>query len=148
MSTGLLYGSDDFVAKWLFDSMGYPHYKYDRALGIIDGSSGNLVGAVLFQHWNGMNVEVSYYGKNTMTLGTVRSIARFVLTEFDPARLSATTSKRNRSLMRSLQKIGFRIEGTSRCFYGKKDINRNVGVRFVAFREAIEAMAKINQEAA
>ena len=146
MSVGLLYDSDDFVAKWFFDSMKYPHYKYDRALGII--SNGQLVGAILFQHWNGNNVEVSYYGKNTMTLGGIRSIARFVLSEFDPARLTATVSKRNRTLMRSLQKIGFRVEGTSRCYYGKKDINRNVGVRFVAFREAIEAVAKINQEAA
>jgi RimJ/RimL family protein N-acetyltransferase len=146
MSTGLLYGSDDFVAKWFFDSMGYPHYKFDRALGIV--SSGNLVGAILFQHWNGNNVEVSYYGKNTMTVGTIRSVARFVLTEFDPARLTATVSKRNRTLIRALQKLGFRLEGTSRCYYGKKDTNRNVGVRFVAFRDAIEAVAKLNQEAA
>lgn len=141
MSTGLLYDCDDFVAKWFFDGMGYPYYKYDRALGIID-PSGHLTGAVLFQHWNGNNIEISYYGKHTMTVGIIRSIACFALTTFNPSRITVTVSKRNKQLMRSLQKIGFRLEGTQRCYYGSKDMIRNTGVRFVAFRPAIEAVAK------
>src|SRR5277367_6087947 len=134
MSTGLLFECDEAVAKWLFEWLQRPLYKYDRAVGIVN-SSGALVGAVLYQNWNGPNVEISYYGKKTLTLGIVRCLARYTLTSFDPARLTAITSKRNRQFMKALQKLGFRLEGIQRCYYGKRDCNRNTGVRFVAFRE-------------
>jgi hypothetical protein len=146
MSTGLLYDCDDIVARWLFSNLSYPIYKYDRCVGLVD-PNGTLVGAVLFQHWNGANVELSYYGKNTLTVGIIRSLARYTLTMFDPARLSMTTGKRNRQLIKALQKIGFKFEGTARCYYGKRDINRNVGVRMVMFRDGLEAVAKVPQEA-
>lgn len=146
MPTGLLFECDELVAKWLFNEyLKKPLlYKYDRAIGIVN-PSGGLVGAVLFQDWNGSNIEISYYGPKTMTAGIVRCLARYALTTFDPSRLTAITSKRNRQFMRALQKLGFRLEGIQRCFYGKRDCNRNTGVRFVAFREQIEHVAKVTE---
>ena len=145
MSTGLLLDCDEQVATWLFTSMGMPAYKYDRAIGLVD-KAGKLIGGVLFQSWNGANVELSYFGKKTITLGIVRCLAQYILLNFDLARLTVVTSKRNRQFMKGLQKIGFKIEGMQRCFYGKRDCNRNVGVRFVAFRETIEKVAKFPAE--
>ena len=145
MTTGLLFDCDEHVARWLFNFLQCSrHYTYDRAVGLID-PQGGLIGGVLFQNWNGPNVEFSYYGKSTLTLGVTRCLARYILTEFDPARLTAITSKRNRQLMRALQRLGFRLEGVQRCYYGSKDCNRNTGVRFVAFRDAIERVAKFEE---
>jgi RimJ/RimL family protein N-acetyltransferase len=144
VAIGILFECDEKVAEWLFDDLRKPIYKYDRALGLLN-SSGILVGAILYQNWNGPNVELSYYGKNTLTLGIVRCIARFTLTAFNPARLTVITSKRNRQFMKALQKLGFRLEGIQRCYYGTRDCNRNTGVRFVAFRDAIERVAKITE---
>jgi RimJ/RimL family protein N-acetyltransferase len=144
MSVGLLFECDDAVAHWLFSTNGWAHYKYDRAIGLIDKDKA-LVGGILFQSWNGSNVEVSYYGKGTLTAGIVCCIARYTLATFDPARLTVVTSKRNRQLMKALQKLGFKIEGAQRCFYGKRDCNRNTGIRFVAFREDIEKVAKVSK---
>lgn len=141
MTTGLLFDCDEHVARWLFNYLQCRHYTYDRAIGLLD-KDGNLLGAVLFQNWNGPNIELSYYGKSTLTLGVTRCLARYILSEFDPARLTLITSKRNRQLMRALQRLGFRLEGTQRCYYGKRDCNRNTGVRFVAFRDTIERVAK------
>jgi RimJ/RimL family protein N-acetyltransferase len=147
MPTGLLTDCDETVAKWQANWFGTPVYSYDRALGLID-SNGKLIGAVLFAGFNGHDVEISYYGRNTMTVGVIRYIARFVLQTFNPARLTAITSKRNRQFMKALQRLGFRLEGVQRCYYGKKDCNRNTGVRFVAFRSDIEHVAKLPEETA
>jgi RimJ/RimL family protein N-acetyltransferase len=141
MPTGLLFECDDAVASWLFAKLQRPVYTYDRAVGLLDSNS-KMVGAVIFQNWNGPNIEISYYGKNTMTLGVIRYLARYTLDTFDPARLTAITSKRNRQFMKALQKLGFRVEGAQRCYYGKQDNNRNTGVRFVAFRDEIERVAR------
>lgn len=145
MSVGLLFECDDEVTRW-FSATSYCKKAciYDKAVGIL--TDGKLSGAVLFHNWNGPNVEISYYGEKTMTLGVIRCIARYVLAQFDAARLTAITSKRNRQFMRALQKLGFRLEGTQRCYYGKNDCNRNTGVRFVAFREAIERVAKTDKK--
>jgi RimJ/RimL family protein N-acetyltransferase len=142
MPSGLLMDCDEAVARWFFASFKSKNYSYDRAIGVVD-DKGSLIGAILFQNWNGPNVELSYFGRNTLTLGIIRCIARYALATFDLARLTVITSKRNRQFMKALQRIGFKVEGAQRCYYGKRDSNRNTGVRFVAFREDIEKIAKI-----
>lgn len=143
MPSGLLFGHDETVASWLFNSYGRAPLKYDKALGILSGE-GVIIGAILFHGYNGANVELSYFGKGTMTLGIVRCLARFIIHEFDASRLTAVTSKKRRRLIKSFQKLGWRVEGTQRCYYGKLDNSRNTGVRFVMFREQIEKLAKLD----
>lgn len=142
MTTGLLFNHDHVVAKALFDHHNQPYTTYDKCVGIVVKDV--LVGAVLYHNWNGHNVELSYYGEKTMTPGVVRILARYAISIFDPSRLSVITSKRNSQLMRSLQRFGFKLEGASRCYYGKEDTRRNTGVRFVMFRERLDEVAKIH----
>lgn len=144
MSVGLLLDSDDLVAQHLFNAYQQPHYKYDRALGII--RDGDLIGTVLLHNWNGHNVEISYYGKSTMTAGIIRFLAQFIVKTFDPARLTGVVNKRNKRYIRSLTRLGFRLEGTQRCYYGKEDCNRNTGVRLVMFRARIDELARSRAE--
>lgn len=139
MSAGLLFNCDAAVGEWLLTLKGSPFFKFDRCIGIIKGT--DLVGAIIFHGWNGADLEMSYYGHGTLTLGIIRSISAFALEEFDLARATCITSKKNRHLMKSLQKIGFKLEGMQRCHYGKRDCNRNTGVRFVLFREDVERLA-------
>lgn len=144
MSIGLLFDCDDQVANWTFQRYGMPPMKFDKALGLIS-PSGDLIGSVVFQSWNGFNLELSYYGQGTVRAGIVRCLAQFVLIAFDPARVTVTTKKTNKRLMRSLQRMGFKLEGASRRFYGQRDCNRNTGVHFVMFRERIEQLAATPQ---
>lgn len=149
MTTGVLVDCDAFVADKLFEAAGR-RYGYDKAIGLVDGDR-NIVGVVLFHGYNGFNVEISYYGKGLMLPGVIRYIASYVLATFNASRLTATISKRHKRLFRSLQKLGFALEGTQRRYYGKRDCTRNVGVRLVMFREKIEHLAKAqieNNEAA
>ncbi len=142
MATGLLFECDEFVAQWLYQQMGWPGYKYDRAVGLVN-EKGALIGAVLYQHWNGCNVEVSYYGKRTMSAGIIRTLARFTLIAFNPGRITVNTSKKNKRFIRSLYRFGFRLEGACKCYYGPEDTNRNTAIRFVGFRDDIARVAKL-----
>lgn len=117
----------------------------DRALGIVDPERG-LVGAVLLQGWNGTGVELSYYGQHTLTPGIVRGIARVVAGEFRAVRLTAVTSKRNRGVIKFMQRIGFRIEGSQRRYFGDRDCDKHTGVRLVMFRERIAEIARAGAE--
>lgn len=142
MSTGLLFDCDDQVVAYIQKNWNWNAFKYDRALGLI--VNGVLKGAVLFHCYNGSNVELSYYGNGTMTAGIVRCLARFILTAFNPSRLTVLTSKRNKRYIRSFQKLGFRLEGIQRCYYGHRDCNRNAAVRFVMFRSRISDIANLS----
>lgn len=103
-------------------------------------SDGKLVGAGLYQNFNGSNIEGSYYGRGTLTPGIVRGLVKGALA-FDPSRLTVVTAKKNRRLIRALQRIGFRLEGAQRCYYGMRDCARNTGVRLVMFREDMDKIA-------
>jgi len=144
VSTGLLFDADDVVAAYLFASYSQKPLRYDRALGLVD-VKGTLKGAVLFSNYNGSNVEISYYGKDTMTAGIVRCLARFIICTFDASRLTLVTSKRNKHLSEKFQRLGFRLEGIQRCYYGHRDCTRNTGVRLVMFRQRLEELAKFDQ---
>lgn len=144
MGIGLLIGSDEMVARHFLEPRGQMFFKYDRAFGILRDEK--LVGTILIHGFNGSNLELSYYGEGTMTAGVIRFLAKYGVKTFDPSRCTVITSKRNRRFIKSLQRLGFKLEGTQRCYYGKKDIIRNTGVRFVMFREQIDALAKLGSE--
>ena len=142
MACGLLLGQDELVANWAFAQWSLHPTRVDRGLGVM-GRDGRICGAILLQNFNGTNIELSYYGPRTLSVGIVRSIARSVILEFNAARVTVVTSKKNRRLMRSLSRFGFKLEGSQRRYFGHKDCSRNVGVRFVLFREQIERLARI-----
>lgn len=141
MTVGLLVDCDEQVAQHFSASYGVPLFKYDRALGLI--RDGKLVGTVLFSNWNGYHVELSYYGKKTMTAGVIRALAQYGIKHFNPSRATVITSKRNKRFIRALMRIGFKLEGVQRRYYGADDTNRNAGVRFVMFRDRIEEIAGV-----
>ena len=137
---GLLIGNDEQVANWTYSTFNIFPQPVDKALGIID-KAGNLIGGILFQNFNGVNVELSYYGPYTITVGICRIIAQIAISHFNAGRLTVVTSRRNKRLIRGLCKIGFRLEGIQKCLYGHIDNKKNAGVRLVAFREDLSRVA-------
>lgn len=145
MSIGLLFHSDEVVANFLFKKHVAPPMKYDQAVGIM--VDGQLSGGILFQGWNGCNVELSYYGAGTMTPGIIKCLARILVSTFNVSRVTVHVNQRNRSFLKSLQRLGFGIEGTQRRFYGRTDTRRNTAVRLVMFRERLEELCQFSQQA-
>jgi RimJ/RimL family protein N-acetyltransferase len=145
MPIGLLFDCDAEVAAWTAKTYRLRAYKYEKAIGLLT-PTGTLVGGVFLHDFNGYDVEISYFGQNTLSLWLYRCILRYVILTFDPARLTAIVSKRNRRLVRGMLKLGWKFEGVQRCYYGKHDCNRNTGVRLVMFRDMLEKMAKMPTE--
>ena len=140
MAHSLLIGDDHNVANWAFTAYRKSPFHYNRVYGLLDTDK-KLVGAVLFHNCNGANMELSYYGPKTMSVGIFRTLAKLAIAEFNPSRCTVIVSKRNKRLMASLHRCGWKLEGVQRRYYGHLDVNRNVGVRFVLFQEQIERLA-------
>lgn len=139
MRRGLLIDADQYVATWAFQAYNKVPYHVDRAIGIVE--EGQLVGAALFSAYNTMNANFSYYGKNTLTPGIVRGLARIALYELRLSRCTVIVPKRPSYLLKKLGRFGFRYEGVQKRFYGPTDGARHTGCRFVAFREDLEKLA-------
>ncbi len=137
---GLLFDCDIQVAQWAFHAYKLQPIMIDRAIGILDDEK-NIVGAVLFHYYNGVNVHLSYYGKGTLTPGIVRAIARFGLHELRLARCTLVVPKRPRHILKKLLRMGCFVEGVQRRYFGAVDSPGNAGVRLVLFREKIEQLA-------
>jgi hypothetical protein len=139
MTTGLLFDCDEQVAALGFGIYCGRAMRFDKAVGLMRGQE--LVGAVIFQHYNGFNLEGSYYGKGTLTPGVVKCLARYVIAQFDAARVTVVVNKRRKQRIRALVRFGFRFEGIQRCYYGKQDSTSNTAVRLVMFRDRLEQLA-------
>jgi hypothetical protein len=141
LTKGLLINSDAQVAAWAFSAHNRIPMHVDKALGIVE--DGTLTGAVLFTNYNGIGAELSYYGRNTATLGIFRTIARIALFELHLVRCTVIVPKRPSYLIKKLGKFGFRYEGIQRRHYGPTDSSRHTGYRFVLFKEDMEKLAAL-----
>jgi len=143
MSNGVLFGHDAAVGAWAFQAHNKVPHKFDRAIGIVD-PQGQLIGAALFHSWNGCNATLSYYGKKTASLGIARTLAKVGILDLDLGRVTVVVPKKSKRLARGLLKLGFKVEGVQRCYFGHRDCPRNTGVRFVMFREQIAKLAELD----
>jgi len=118
MKTFLL-GHDVEVATWAFNTFNFHPTQFCMAVGILE--NGTLVAACLFHAHNGPDVELSYYGPNTLTLGIVQGIARIAVEKLGVSRITARTSRSNKMMTRGIRKVGFEFEGVRKCGYGDQD---------------------------
>ena len=115
----LLSGCDENIANWTSEKFGIRCMDYNMALGIVD--DGRVVGSVLFSAYNGHDVEISYFGPNTMTLGLVKQIAKIAVNHLGVSRITARTTRNNKTMTRGVKKIGFEYEGIRHNAYGEYD---------------------------
>ena len=115
----LLLNYDDQVAQWAFNTFNYAPTKYDMAIGIVEND--RIVGAALYHAWNGPDVEISYYGPQTMTLGIIKALARVAVNHLGVSRITARTAKSNKAITRGIKGLGFEYEGIRHNAYGGAD---------------------------
>jgi RimJ/RimL family protein N-acetyltransferase len=137
---GLVVGADEHVGAWLAKNYNVDARRCDYVLGLVDERR-NICGAILWHFYTGLDVQIGYYGRNTLSPGIVRAIAR-VTADLNVSRATMVTSKTNKRLIRSLIKIGFEREGEQRRYYGHDDTRRSTAVRLVMFRPRIDQLAQ------
>lgn len=116
----LILGRDVEIAAWAFKTFGFHPTQYCMAVGIASPEEG-LVAACMFHAHNGPDVELSYYGPNTLTLDLVKKIAKVAVEVLGVSRITARTSRSNKTMTRGIKKIGFEYEGIRKCGYGSQD---------------------------
>lgn len=119
MKTFLL-DRDVSVAAWAFNTFNFFPTQYCMAVGILN-EEGLLVAACLFHAHSGPDVELSYYGPNTLTAGLVKGIAKIAVERLGVSRITARTSRSNKAMTRGIRKVGFQFEGVRKCGYGDQD---------------------------
>lgn len=113
-------GHDVEVANWAFSTFHFHPTQFCMAVGITAPNKG-LVAACLFHAHSGPDVELSYYGPGTLTLPIVKGIAKIAVEYLGVSRITARTTKSNKTITRGIKKIGFEYEGIRKCGYGDRD---------------------------
>lgn len=138
---GVVLPKDDLeashIAAWTWREYDLIPMKMDAVIGLIDHQNSNLVGSALFSNYNGCNIELSYYGPETPTVGIARGLALIALRHFNVIRVTIRTATYNHHIIRPMKKLGFEEEGIEKNFYG---YDRDA-VRLVLHRKGIERIA-------
>ena len=115
----LLFGHDNEIAQWTANTFNMPTGHYEMVIGILD--DGLLKGSIMWHAYRGHDIEISYYGPQTMTLGIARTCAKIAMDHFGVSRVTARTARSNKTMTRGVKKIGFEYEGISHHGYGDQD---------------------------
>lgn len=113
----LLFKNDKVVADWASKKWGKPIPPWYFAVGILD-KEGILKGAATFHNYNTSNIEMCYVGPNTLTRKVIRGLTHFLVNEIKIERLTVSVPRKNKLLLKSLPRLGFKVEGVLRHFYG------------------------------
>lgn len=112
-------GNDEWIANWTTQRFGYGPARYDMAIGIVNDEE--LIGSAMLHAYNGHDVEVSYYGPQTIDLGVMRKLARLCVDNLGVSRITVRTARNNKTMTRGITKLGFKYEGIKHFGYGKYD---------------------------
>jgi len=119
MTKVLATGGDELVLAWVWAHFGVVCTKVDMAIAVMDGR--DMVAAAIFQAHSGPDIELSYYGPKTMTLGTVKGLAKIAVDHFNVSRITVRTARNNRIITDGVEKLGFVFEGVRHHAYGDGD---------------------------
>lgn len=128
----LVFGCDTLVEKYVSENIGMTISPPFTAIGATrDGKT--LCGGVVFNHWNGSNIEFHLYGPGCMTRENLRGIFHYAFVQISANRVTASVKRSNESVRKLLPRLGFEFEGTSKKFYGPT--KQDDEIRFVLFPE-------------
>ena len=131
----LVFGQDDAVAKYVGDNIAVPMVPpYVAIGGTRDGQT--LCIGVVFNQYNGSNIEISLYGPRGLTRGNIRGIYDYAFKQLGVNRVTANTRRSNKRMQRMLPKFGFKFEGISARYFGPTKADD--AIRFVLFPEDAE----------
>ncbi len=123
----LMFNQDQAVADWVSKKWGKPLQSWYYAVGILN-KEGVLRGAATFHNFNGNNIELCYYGPKTISKDVVFGLCRFIFDHLKATRLTISVPRKNKILTKSVRKMGFKVEGVLRHFYGP--YNRDEAIIF------------------
>jgi len=111
-----VFGRHEEVAAWVGDRIGdliSPPY-----VSIGAEREGQLCAGVVFNGWNGANIDISLASDGQLTRGAIRGIYHYVFEQSKATRATAHTRRSNKVMRRMLPRLGFEFEALLRQYYG------------------------------
>jgi len=140
----LLFGHDQVVAEWCERKCGVKFKTLWKSIGAID-EEGRLIGAAVLHDLTQYDVELSFYGPNTLTMDMCRAIAWHCFIQQGLERISIHVRRSNRRLLKALPAMGWRWEGVKHHLFGND--KKDDGILFGILREnAVRYLRKFSHE--
>lgn len=127
----LLFGHDAAVAEFVGQGLNTIIHPPFVAIGIV--SHETLIGGMVFNNYNGSNIDVTVYTVKPATRGIIRAGAHYAFNQLGCNRVSAITRRSNKRANIVIQKLGFKYEATKRRWFGLD--RADDGVAYVMLRE-------------
>ena len=131
----LVLGRDEEVAAFAAEGLQTKFVPPFVAFGIVD-EAGALCGAMVFNHFNGFNMEVSMFTPGCFRRRFLKAGLDYVFHQAGCIRLTARTRRRNKALCRSLPKLGFVFEGVMKSYFGPRKGDDAIVFRMTAAEAA------------
>jgi len=114
---------NEAIGSWCATKLGTAVYPPYFAVGIAKDENEPLRGALVFNQFNGHQIEMTGYGPKVFSPSVVKAAAKYVFDQLGCARLSATT-RRGNVKARKLLGRHFKFEGCSPRYFGNEDALR------------------------
>lgn len=108
------------IGNWVATKLGTVLYPPFYAAGIARDDNDKLVGALVFNDFNGFQIELTAYGPGALSPSVLKQVSEYVFNQLGVERVSARTRKSNVRTRRLLAKH-FEFEGVLKRYYGKED---------------------------
>jgi hypothetical protein len=110
--------ANDAIVKWVMGKLQAPAVKPYRGIGLAD-DLGRLVAGVVFNGYNGANVDITVYAPRHIGRRELRAVFAYAFRALRATRITARTTRKNvLHKGKILERIGFRYEGKAASYYG------------------------------
>ena len=106
------------IVDWLKDRLNAQVEGLYTTIGVLD-ENGALLGGGMLHNWTRYDMELTYYGQDTMSRRVFQKIAE-AGEEANCHRMTIRVPRGHRKTLVSLPRLGFKYEGTQRRFYGPR----------------------------
>lgn len=113
----IVLGQDEAVGAFASEKMGRAIIPPFTSMGIVD-DAGELVGAIIYNGFNGANIEISFYGPGALHRRFIRAAFDYPFTQLNVIRLTARTRRSNKTTCKLLPRLGFVYEATLKNYFG------------------------------
>ena len=118
----LITDQPEIVARFVATGLKRTIWPPYTALGWVleQGDNWRLVGGVVFNDFNGHNIEASVHWNGPITRQPIRDVMHYVFEQCKCGRLTVKTERQNARVRKILPRMGFQIEAELRRFYGPR----------------------------
>lgn len=116
----LVFGQDEDVSAFVAQGLGINISPPFVAIGVVDRSD-NPIGGIVFNQWNGANLEITIYGRGIIQRGIIAGTYWYAFEQCGASRLTAKTKRSNKLMRKLLPRLGYKYEGTMKNYYKSGD---------------------------